>query len=546
MKLTDHVQKLSLLLVMLVTIIAVAVIQLTYQQPEPNLALEQLRLKYAKDDAPSVDHSEFEELDKTFDSPQQVTETCINCHTERHMEVMASNHWNWDRLSYIEGRGIHALGKRNAVNNYCIGVNTNEIACAKCHTGFGLEDIEQFDFQEPSIVDCLSCHDNSGEYLKGAGAAGFPAQEVDLNKVAKNVGEPMMDNCGACHFYGGGGNNVKHGDLEQALYGADRQMDVHMANNGINMTCVDCHQAVNHQIKGKLYSVSSANVNRLLCEDCHSSTPHLKPTLNTHAAKVSCQTCHIPTYAKENPTKMTWKWSDAGKLKKGQPYSIDDSAGHHAYLSIKGSFEWGSDLQPEYVWFNGNAQHYMLGDTIDSTENVLEINKLLGSHDDPDSKIIPVKIHRGDQLYDPNTKMLIQPKLYAASEGDSAFWKDFNWNEAASAGMKEVELPYSGEYDFIETKMYWPVNHMVSPANASLKCQDCHTRSNGRLAGLSGFYMPGRDNNSTMDSIGIWMIILVLAGVVVHGTFRVFAHVHHADDLEMEDYREFSHEHKEG
>ena len=39
---------------------------------------------------------------------------------------------------------------------------------------------------------------------------------VDLRLAAVSVGRPTITNCGSCHFYGGGGNNVKHGDLEEA------------------------------------------------------------------------------------------------------------------------------------------------------------------------------------------------------------------------------------------------------------------------------------------------------------------------------------------
>ena len=42
--------------------------------------------------------------------------------------------------------------------------------------------------------------------------------------------------------------------------------------------------------------------------------------------------------------------------------------------------------------------------------------------------------------------------------------------------MASIDLPYSGKYNFVETEMYWPINHMVAPVEKSLKCTDCHTR----------------------------------------------------------------------
>lgn len=540
MKLKEHASSLSLALIVIGTVVALTLIQILYTPPEPNLALEQLRVDFSKIDTSGVDHSQFAVLQQKFNSAQEVTATCLTCHEGRHDEVVNSSHFNWDRISYVDGRGIKALGKKNALNNYCISVTGNEQACAKCHTGYGMTDQDLFDFENANNVDCLSCHAQTDEYKKGGGTGGLPAEGVDLSKVAQTVGKPTIDNCGNCHFYGGGGNNVKHGDLEEALFNATRDIDVHMAIDGINLGCVGCHTAENHQILGKLYSVSSSNVNRLTCESCHTPTPHLSDMLNKHTVKVACQTCHIPEYAKVNPTKMEWYWSEAGHLKDGEPFELDDEeTGAHTYMSIKGAFKWETHVEPEYVWFNGKADHYFVGDKIDTSAGPVQVNSLLGSHDDSESKIIPVKVHRGDQIYDTQNLTLIQPKLYAEHPGDSAYWQDFDWDKAAAAGMQAVGLPYSHEYDFIKTEMYWPVNHMVSKAEASLQCADCHTRDDGRLAELTGFYLPGRDRNTFLDTLGGWMLILVTLGVVVHGAFRIISHLFIQDDLEMTHYKEF-------
>ena len=51
------------------------------------------------------------------------------------------------------------------------------------------------------------------------------------------------------------------------------------------------------------------------------------------------------------------------------------------------------------------------------------------------SKIWPVKVHRGKQIYDTENMTLVQPKLWSPSSGDSAYWTDFDWNAASVAGM---------------------------------------------------------------------------------------------------------------
>jgi len=481
--------------------------------------LAQLKQRYAVKSKSSVDHSQFAQLQRRFARPQEVTAACISCHNGRAVEVMRSSHWNWERTEYVEGKGIRSIGKKNILNNFCIGITSNERSCNRCHIGYGYAN-DSFDFSNPLNVDCLACHDNSGRYVKAIGGAGMPDRSVDLTDVAQHVGKPQRANCGTCHFFGGGGNNVKHGDLEQSLFDAPRTVDVHMGTDGIDMTCTDCHTAREHQMLGKVYSVSSMNRDRVNCAHCHSEVPHEDAVLNSHTLKVACQTCHIPVYAKVNPTKLSWDWSTAGQLKNGRPFEVADSTGVDTYMSIKGTFEWGSNLKPDYIWFNGTASHNMIGDTIDPSQAV-KMNDLRGRYDDPESKIVPVKVHRATQIYDVKNRYLIQPKTYSSAPGDSGFWAEFNWHRAAQAGMSEIGLPYSGEYGFVKTEMTWPINHMVSPASAAVACNECHTPENGRLANLTGFYLPGRDSNPFVETLGTLIVLLTLAGVSVHGGARI-------------------------
>jgi octaheme c-type cytochrome (tetrathionate reductase family) len=479
----------------------------------------ELKERYSKKEHPSVDHSKFTQLQKKFNRPQEVTAACIACHNERHTEVMRSSHWNWEREEYIEGRGIRYVGKKNILNNFCIGINTNEQSCNKCHIGYGWGD-KNFNFADSNNVDCLACHDNSDTYVKKSSGAGMPDPTVNLTFVAQRVGRPTKSNCGTCHFFGGGGNNVKHGDLEKSLFDTHRDIDVHMAGDGGNLDCVDCHKTEKHQMLGKVYSLSSMNRNRSTCEQCHTGTPHANNVINEHSLKVACQTCHIPVYAKVNATKMEWDWSTAGNMENGKPFETKDSAGNIVYASIKGTFRWETNVRPEYIWFNGTASHYLTGDTV-SADEPIKMNTLHGSYDDPDAKIIPVKIHRAKQPYDPVNKLIIQPKTFSAKEGDGGFWKDFNWQTSIKLGMEYVGLPYSGQYAFARTEMYWPVNHMVSPKAKTVACRECHTRENSRVGSLKDFYMPGRDYSAAVEFLGTGAILASLFGVAVHAFIRI-------------------------
>jgi hypothetical protein len=191
-------------------------------------------------------------------------------------------------------------------------------------------------------------------------------------------------------------------------------------------------------------------------------------------------------------------------------------------MSIKGSFVWGTNVRPEYVWFNGTASHYLLGDRFDPSRP-LAINELKGSYDDPDAKIYPIKVHRGRQIYDTVNHYLVQPKLASSRPGDGAYWAEFDWQRAATEGMREVSLPYSGGFGFARTEMSWPVNHMVAPKAEAVSCSECHTRSGGRLAHVDGFYLPGRDRNPRVDYAGGGLVLLTMVAVVLHGGGRVVA-----------------------
>lgn len=470
----------------------------------------------------AVDHSQFAELQKHFDQPQEVTQACLSCHTERGKELLTNHHWLWERESYIEGRGVVYLGKKNLVNNFCTGIGGSEGTCNKCHAGYGWDD-DSFDFTEQHNIDCLVCHDNTQTYEKESGGAGYPPTTgplaPDYNLIASNVGKPTKYNCGYCHFYSAGGNNIKHGHLEEALLNTNRSVDVHMAKEGMDMSCVDCHKTENHVMKGRYYGTASNDYNRATCTECHGATPHAQSKLNEHTVKVSCQTCHIPTYAKVNPTKLYWDWSTACNLQDGKPYQMMDSTGTISYQSIKGTAHWGKNIEPEYVWFNGQADHMLVSDTI--TEFPVKINTLFGDYKDPKAKITPVKIHRGKQPYDPNYKRVLKAKLWDKEPGKGGLWVDFNWETSLTEGMKIAGLPWSGEWEFVETEMFLPISHMVSPKENSLSCVDCHARNDSRLATLTDFYMPGRDRNATIDLVGILMILGTVGGVLVHGGVRV-------------------------
>ncbi|MCB1737261.1 MAG: cytochrome C, partial [Gammaproteobacteria bacterium] len=267
----------------------------------------------------TADHSKFEVLQKPFASGPEVTKACLSCHTEASKQLHQTKHWTWEMLHPDTGQ---VLGKKTIINSFCGSITSNYARCTSCHIGYGWKDAN-FDFSSEENVDCLVCHDTTGTYKKFPTDAGHPAyvdkpfppkstdpkkvwKAPDLSEVAQHVGSATRKTCGVCHFYGGGGDGVKHGDLDSSMTDPKRSLDVHMGTDGLNFACTACHNAEGHDIKGSRYTTTAKDTHgidvigrddgsRASCESCHGSTPHPRTVnnkINDHTDKVACQTCH--------------------------------------------------------------------------------------------------------------------------------------------------------------------------------------------------------------------------------------------------------------
>jgi len=409
----------------------------------------------------TTDHSEF--ISGPFASPQEITHTCLGCHQEQADDIMKSVHWLWQGEEFEHPtKGKIKYGKKNAINNSGISIATNEELCASCHIGYGWQN-NNFDFTAQENIDCVICHDNTGTYFKGT--AGKPLPNIDLVKVAQSVGKPTIKNCGNCHFEGAKENPFRHGNIEPTLISATRGNDVHMG--GLKYDCIDCHKTEKHIISGAGHTSLISDANRVKCADCHNTQPkpiHKNAMLNRHIDAISCETCHIPAYGKEFATKTFWDWSTAGS-------DMQDKISENiTFTKNNGTIHWQKNVTPVFAWYSGQIEYYMLGDKISG--NQPELNRIIGSPADANSKIAPFRIMRSNQVYDKANNYLAVTKFI----GDDGYWKTYDWKSAIELGMKEVNLEFSGEYGFIETIMYYPLNHNVVPKEQALKCNECHNK----------------------------------------------------------------------
>ncbi len=434
-------------------------------------------------------------------TPYESTADCLQCHEDEGTEMLDTGHFKWTgEIARVPGFEGQVLGKRDLINNFCVAVDTNEARCTQCHVGYGWKD-NSFDFTNPENVDCLVCHDQSGTYKKGKTSGGMPDPGVDLNLVAMSIeagSKPKRKNCIGCHATAGGGDNVKHGDLSTAMVNPSKDHDVHMGVDGANFACVDCHAAntdpksgaVNHGIAGQeLHSVHEGNMRQ--CTDCHGNSEvvhrgtRVENTLffdNWHD-RLACQTCHIPVFAKAVSTKTEWYWSEAGQ--NISPIPKDPDTGRAAYDKKKGFFNWEFNVRPVLRWYNGDWERKFVGINDTYEEVPVPLATPLGDRSDPNAMIRPFKLMVGDQVVDPVNQRVMVPHLFGTITGPNPYWGKFDWNLALQDSSLYTGVPYSGEYDFVDTTMFLTVNHEIAPADQALGqggiiggCMDCHDPGN--------------------------------------------------------------------
>jgi hypothetical protein len=182
--------------------------------------------------------------------------------------------------------------------------------------------------------------------------------------------------------------------------------------------------------------------------------------IDSHTDRVYCTTCHIPTFAKDEPTDMRRDWSDIH------------------FSEEKGKYTYAVDLQqnvvPEYAWFNGASFSQVPGKPVthDDEGNVI-ISLPDGSRADPDARIHAFKVHAGRLPILVDRKWLVPiatEEFYAHGDIDRAV------REAAHLfyGLDEIQ------YNWNDTIRYMGIFHEVMPKEDALGCLDCH-RPGGRM-----------------------------------------------------------------
>lgn len=416
--------------------------------------------------------------------------TCISCHRGKDKEVLRTLHMKWSgptpELVNTNGK---KLGKAVAgINTFCTYAMTSRGACFSCHVR---ADGNAPHPPQKNDVDCLMCHSDTyqrkfvvdptntetvtnilGEektYVFGAvDAKGNYTTVPDFDKmppgttmvdVVRAVHLPTSKSCLRCHATAGGGDWIKRGDMGLSTADPMVNEDVHLSKSGANLACVNCHSGLDHKMGGRGIDLRQTEAITPTCQACHTTSPHVNETLNRHAqGQVSCQVCHIKAFAKGGATEMARDW----RIPVWNP----------AFCSGQGGFVGeelkASNVQPEYVWFDGTSYVYNLGEKISPEPNgVYAMAKASGRPFDGKSSIVPIKRHFTIMPLLDNGKIVPPAIMWMFMTGD--------FHLAVEKGMKEHGM--SGTYSIVEADAEMLITHGVEPKAMAPACSECHDSS---------------------------------------------------------------------
>ncbi|MGE0452059.1 MAG: hypothetical protein AB7O37_07335 [Vicinamibacteria bacterium] len=407
------------------------------------------------------------------------TKTCIACHEQEAESFFHSQHYQWrGSAPQIVGAGERKLGKLNTINDFCTGPAANWIGlvtnsrgdvvskgCSKCHAGRGKLPEGQISPAQLENIDCLICHAKGYQrdlYPNADGSLEWKPilwkNQEGLDSVAKRVGPPQRAMCLRCHSASGGGPNYKRGDLEYKLANTDRDYDVHMGTNGADFQCASCHAGDKHRVRGRGVDLAASDSpdRPLSCDtaECHGAKPHAEPVLDRHAGRVYCTSCHIRSFAREEPTDMLRDWS--------KPKYDAEADRYTASITLQ------KDVVPVYAWWNGLTRAQLPGEPVRRLPNgAIGMMVPEGTRQDQKARIFPFKLHKGRMP-------VLQDRQWIVPILVEHFFADGDIFGATRKAAEETYGIADAKYDWNDTERYMGIFHGVQPKQQALGCLECH------------------------------------------------------------------------
>lgn len=384
---------------------------------------------------------------------------CLSCHDTEANEVSDSTHYQWlgDTPDMINATGTPQGKLTNAVNSYCINILGDWPVCGTCHVGRGLRPDDAN--ADMTNIDCLTCHNAEYASQRTRLPDGSMGVVTPTDSMVRGIHQPTRENCLKCHANAGGGDGVKRGDLSMAtITNANSNFDVHMNTSGSDLDCQSCHVFQNHKTIGKGSDLRPTDDitrgSEVSCTTCHTgkdgSSGHSTTKINDHVARVACQTCHIPVYAKvATETHRDWTSHKGGIDGPGHPYT-----------------ETMANLTPEYKFWNRLSNNALLGDDAGAYSTSTP------EGDVTDGKLYPFKYKTALQPMTTNDHRLIALDTYEYLKGSG------DVNLAIEKGLVAMHYAANTNYEWVTTDTYQLLNHGISPSSGALQCSNCHGSTN--------------------------------------------------------------------
>ena len=402
------------------------------------------------------------------------TATCLSCHMEEAKEIFGSSHYQWLGETPYMTNGPDLQGKLDlGVNSYCINITGNWNGCSACHVGLGLRPEATESNTQLANIDCLICHQEG--YVRKKVEGVFVPDEANMSmsmlEAAQTVHLPNRVTCLQCHAKGGGGDNYKRGDMALAHGNTnDTTFDVHMAKSGGDLSCQECHTTENHRMAGRGSDLRPTDLDVAMnCYQCHDesgqgSGEHSSGTIRRHLARVACQTCHIPVFAKnandtpaDEKTEVHRDWLLPHPTASGAIHPTPTMAGNQ---------------DPRYAWWNGFSSSYLLGDPaqVDPLTGYIPTSRPEGAVDDNNAKLYPFKYKTANQ------PLLSSENLLIALD-TSVYFVSGNADDSIRSGLANMGYPEGSPYEWVWTDTMQLITHEVPPSSQALQCSDCHDNS---------------------------------------------------------------------
>ncbi|MBN1819046.1 MAG: hypothetical protein JW828_16925, partial [Sedimentisphaerales bacterium] len=283
------------------------------------------------------------------------------------------------------------------------------------------------------------------------------AMTITPLEAARTVHRPTRATCLRCHAYAAGSDCGKRGDLSTITIDPPYETEIHMSVQGENFTCQQCHEFQEHRVIGRGLDLRpNDRTEQLDCQKCHENAPHEEQRLDSHVARVACQSCHIPRFAKNVSTEMDRDWNNPQWFQ-----GLFGGQGGYKPEEIR-----AQNVVPTYAWYDGTSDVYVRGQIpLQNEAGEYVLSGPHGSVDSETARIHPMKEHLSESALHEDTGQLIPHSTFL-------YFVTGDFPRAVEAGMKQSGL--TGSWRMVRVRAFQTINHGVEPHDNALQCGYCH------------------------------------------------------------------------